>query len=120
MRNLLIATTFLTGLPATSGKHLPLLPTTVPTAVPTFGNVRENSPATQALPKRPLKPLAGANSFTQAQAKSGIAAHGLTAVGPLAKDEEGIWRDLATKDGQQTAVTLDFQGNVHSDLRRYP
>jgi putative membrane protein len=30
----------------------------------------------------------------------------------LTKDDKGIWRGTANKDGKQTAVALDFQGNV--------
>ncbi len=54
----------------------------------------------------------GANSFTEGQARSRIEAQGFTNVMELKKDEQGIWRGRATKNGQSTAVMLDFKGNV--------
>ena len=57
-------------------------------------------------------PVPGANSFTEAQAKSRIADAGFSNVSALTKDDKGIWRGTADKDGKQTAVALDFQGNV--------
>jgi putative membrane protein len=33
-------------------------------------------------------------------------------VSKLIKDDKGIWRGQATKDGKSTAVSLDYQGNV--------
>lgn len=58
-------------------------------------------------------PVAGANSFTRAQAKAAIEAKGYTNVSKLKKDKHGIWRGMATKDGQSGPVSLDFQGNVN-------
>ena len=60
----------------------------------------------------PGAPAAGANSFTEAQAKSRIEAAGFSNVSGLAKDKDGIWRGKATKGGTTTNVALDFQGNV--------
>src|SRR4051794_18193206 len=57
-------------------------------------------------------PAAGANSFTEGQARSRIEAAGFTNVQDLQKDDQGIWRGKAQKGGQQTSVALDFQGNV--------
>ena len=58
-------------------------------------------------------PVAGANSFTQAQAKSHIEAKGYTHVAKLRKDENGVWRGTAMKDGQSGPVSVDYQGNVN-------
>jgi hypothetical protein len=58
-------------------------------------------------------PVAGANSFTESQAKSHIEAKGYTNVTSLQKDEKGVWRGIATKNGQSGPVTLDYQGNVN-------
>jgi len=33
-------------------------------------------------------------------------------VSELRKDDQGVWRGKATKDGKSVAVSLDFQGNV--------
>jgi hypothetical protein len=58
-------------------------------------------------------PVAGANSFTKSEAKSHIEAKGYTHVTSLKKDESGVWRGMAMKDGQSGPVTLDYQGNVN-------
>jgi hypothetical protein len=57
-------------------------------------------------------PRPGANSFTQAQAKSRIESHGYATVLDLVKDGQGIWRGRAMKDGKSVQVSLDFEGNV--------
>ena len=58
-------------------------------------------------------PVAGANSFTMSQAKSQIEAKGYTHVMHLKKGNDGVWRGTATKDGQSTDVSVDYQGNVN-------
>jgi hypothetical protein len=60
----------------------------------------------------PGAPVAGKNSFTEAQAKSRIEKAGYTAVDGLKLDDQGVWRSTATKDGKPVGVSLDFQGNV--------
>jgi hypothetical protein len=57
-------------------------------------------------------PAAGANSFTEAQAKSRIEAAGYSHVTALTKDKDGIWRGKASKAGTSHEVSLDYQGNV--------
>jgi hypothetical protein len=57
-------------------------------------------------------PAAGANSFTEGQARNRIEAAGFTGVDGLQKDDQGIWRGRAQRNGQQVSVALDFQGNV--------
>jgi hypothetical protein len=57
-------------------------------------------------------PVAGANSFTESQAKSRIEAGGYSNVTELKKDDNGVWRGKAMKDGKSLAVSVDFQGNV--------
>jgi hypothetical protein len=57
-------------------------------------------------------PVAGANSFTEGQAKSRIESGGYTNVSGLKKDDSGVWRGKATKGGKAMDVSLDFQGNV--------
>jgi hypothetical protein len=57
-------------------------------------------------------PAAGANSFTEGQAKSRIEAAGFTGVSDLQKDDQGVWRGKAQRAGQQVSVALDYQGNV--------
>jgi hypothetical protein len=58
-------------------------------------------------------PVAGANSFTMAQAKAAIQAKGYTHVSKLTKDKDGVWRGTATKDGKSGPVSVDYQGNVN-------
>ena len=57
-------------------------------------------------------PVPGANSFTEDQAKGRIQDAGFSDVSKLTKDDQGIWRGQATKDGKNTAVALDYQGNI--------
>jgi hypothetical protein len=64
--------------------------------------------------KTSAAPVAGANSFTQSEAKNRIEAHGYSAVTELAKDDKSIWHGKATKDGKQVSVALDYQGNIVS------
>jgi hypothetical protein len=60
----------------------------------------------------PGAPLKGANSFTQGQATDRAIAHGATDVGPLVKDDNGVWRGPAKQDGKPAQVAVDFKGNV--------
>jgi len=57
-------------------------------------------------------PVAGANSFTQGEAKSRIEKMGFSNVTDLKKDDKGVWRGRAMKDGKMVDVSLDYQGNV--------
>jgi sporulation protein YlmC with PRC-barrel domain len=57
-------------------------------------------------------PFPGANSFTETQARSRIEDHGFTAVSDLRKDDQGIWRGTAMKDGKSVSVALDYKGNI--------
>jgi hypothetical protein len=58
-------------------------------------------------------PVKGANSFTEAQAKARIEAKGYAKVAGLHKDQDGVWRASAEKDGKPLSVSLDYQGNVN-------
>jgi hypothetical protein len=77
------------------------------------------APATPAVSSpnttNPQAPVAGANSFTEGQAKSRIEAKGYSNVSGLQKDTNGIWRGKAMKDGKSVDLSLDFQGNVVSN-----
>ena len=68
-----------------------------------------NTPST---PPNPGAPVAGANSFTEGQAKSRIESNGFANVSELRKDDQGVWRGKAMKDGKSVSVSVDFQGNV--------
>ena len=73
-----------------------------------------NTPAvnTPNSPPNPGAPVAGANSFTEGQAKSRLEDNGFTNVSGLAKDPNGVWRGKGSKGGQTVDVSVDFQGNV--------
>ena len=60
------------------------------------------------------KPVAGRNSFTEGQAKSKIEEAGYTGITDLKKDDNGVWRGMASKGGASTNVSVDFQGNVNT------
>ena len=57
-------------------------------------------------------PVSGRNSFTEGEAKSRIEKMGFSNVTNLKKDDNGVWRGRATKDGKTVDVSLDYQGNV--------
>ena len=57
----------------------------------------------------------GANSFTEAQARSRIEGAGFGQITDLAKDQQGIWRGKAQKDGRTVSVGLDYKGNIGSE-----
>ena len=77
-------------------------------------NPDANTPAvnTPNSPPNPGAPVAGANSFTEGQAKSRLEDNGFTNISGLAKDANGVWRGKGTKGGQSVDVSVDFQGNV--------
>jgi hypothetical protein len=60
----------------------------------------------------PGAPLKGANSFTEGQAKDRAVAHGATDIAAMTKDDNGVWRGMATLDGKSGQVAVDYKGNV--------
>ena len=58
-------------------------------------------------------PVVGANSFTMGEAKSRIEAKGYTNVTELKKDQNGVWRAMASLNGKSGPVSVDYQGNVN-------
>jgi hypothetical protein len=84
---------------------------TVPVAPAPSGTV--TTPSTTGTPMTaPGAPVAGANSFTESQARARIEANGFTNVSGLKKDDQSIWRGQAMKDGKTVAVAVDYQGNI--------
>ena len=57
-------------------------------------------------------PFAGANSFTEEQARDRAIAAGHTGVTAMTKDENGIWRGKAKMNGATANIAVDFKGNV--------
>lgn len=74
---------------------------------------RPNNNAVNSEQNNSNRPVAGANSFTEGQAKSRIEAAGFTNITSLKKDDNGVWRGKASKGGSSTDVSVDFQGNVN-------
>ncbi|MBD9650431.1 PepSY domain-containing protein [Ensifer sp. NPDC090286] len=60
----------------------------------------------------PTAPVAGANSFTEAQAKDRLTKAGYSDVTGLKLDDKGVWRATASKDGKSVQLALDYQGNI--------
>lgn len=88
---------------------LPVLAQSNPPANP---NAKTPAVTTPNGPANPGAPVAGANSFTESQAKSRIEDKGYKSVTELKKDDAGVWRGKAQKDGKAVVVSVDFQGNV--------
>jgi putative membrane protein len=61
---------------------------------------------------RVAAPAAGANSFSQDQARGRLAKAGYSAVSTLTKDSNGVWRGTAMRAGKKVNVGLDYKGNV--------
>ena len=100
---------------------LPALAQTTPPTAPA-PSAAPASPVTAAPPSASTTskavqgaPVAGANSFSESQAQARIEARGFTNVTGLKKDDQGVWRGQATKDGKSVSVALDYQGNVTAD-----
>jgi hypothetical protein len=102
MRKLLILSILLSS-------TLPVFAQSTPPANPDAKTPAVNSPNS---PPNPGAPVAGSNSFTEGQAKSRIEDKGFKSVTELKKDDAGVWRGKAQKDGKAVTVSVDFQGNV--------
>jgi hypothetical protein len=76
-------------------------------------NPDANTPAVNSpnSPPNPGAPVAGANSFTEGQAKSRIKAKGFTNVSGLQKDDAGVWRgkSLARRQSHERQRGLSGQ-----------
>lgn len=57
----------------------------------------------------------GANSFTEGQAKSRLEGAGLMNVTDLRKDDQGVWRGKAMRDGRAVTVGFDYKGNIAAE-----
>jgi hypothetical protein len=72
---------------------------------------RRDEPGSSSSTKE-TPPIAGANSFTESQARERIAKAGYSSVKSLEMDAQGIWRGKAQKAGKDVGVALDYRGNV--------
>jgi len=57
----------------------------------------------------------GANSFTEGQAKSRLEGAGLSDVTDLKKDDQGVWRGKAKRNGKSVTVGFDYKGNIAAE-----
>jgi hypothetical protein len=76
---------------------------------------RANSPAiiaTSPDAKGVAPPVAGANSFTEGEARSRLEANGYTKITELKKDDNSVWHGRAMKGGTSVHVALDYQGTI--------
>lgn len=55
---------------------------------------------------------AGANSFTESQARGRFEDAGFTAIQGLTKDDAGFWRGRGMRNGATTDIAMDFQGRI--------
>lgn len=116
----LLAGSALAQAPASSPPAAPSPGTSTPTgssnpAVSTKGNAPSSTTTTGTVTIVPMSALEkGSNSFTEGQAKSRIEGAGFSDVTGLAKDNDGIWRGKAKKDGKGVDVGVDYKGNIAS------
>lgn len=71
-----------------------------------------DNPAVDSTPMTDTGQAAGANSFTEDQARGAIEGAGYTDVTGLMKDEQGVWRGTAMKSGASAQVAVDYRGAV--------
>jgi hypothetical protein len=57
-------------------------------------------------------PLPGANSFTENQVRERLETGGYSTVTGLRKDDQGIWRGTASRNGANVPVAVDYRGNI--------
>lgn len=80
---------------------------------PTEGRLVAQAPATPAPEATvPAAPVQGANSFTEAQARTHLEDAGFRNVTGLTLGSDGVWRANAELGGTPTEVTVDYQGNI--------
>lgn len=70
------------------------------------------SPAPSPAPVDANAPLPGANSFTEAQAKSRLEANGYSNISALQKDSNGVWKGTATHSNANVNISVDYRGNI--------
>lgn len=91
--------------------------TTVPEVVaPPAAQAPANAPNRTDAPSSPIVDAgmleAGANSFTEGQARSRFEDAGFTGLTGLMKDDAGFWRGRGTRGGTTADVAMDFRGRI--------
>ena len=110
MRAMLIAAAAATFVIANAAAQAPQAPGSK--QVPPAASQPSNPAIKETERNSAAAPVAGANSFTEGEAKSRIEARGFANITQLRKDDQGIWRGKASRNGTMVDVALDFQGNV--------
>lgn len=77
-----------------------------PLALPAVAETpaQNNATATDA------RPAMKGNLFSEKQAREHLSRLGYTGISNLSKDENGVWRGTASKDGKQQQVAVDVKG----------
>jgi hypothetical protein len=99
--------------PAAKQDHAPA--SSAQSQIPPAADGPQNQAVRTAEGNTAAAPVAGSNSFTEGEAKSRIEARGFNNVTDLKKDDQGIWRGKAQREGRSVNVALDYQGNVFGD-----
>jgi periplasmic protein CpxP/Spy len=104
-----------TSTPAPSDPAAPMAPSEPATPAPDpAAPTVPNTPPAQTTPNGgDLEP--GANSFTEAQARSWLEEAGYTEVTGLVQSEDGIWRGHARRNGTTVSVGVDYKGTISTD-----
>jgi hypothetical protein len=97
-----------TTTPGTTGPAI----TTPGTTTPSTGLTDTRNPGDRTTLVEASALEAGANSFTEGQARSRMEDAGFTAIEGLAKDDQGFWRGRGMRNGQVNEVALDFRGRI--------
>lgn len=105
-------TTTTTGPAATTGTATTGTATTGTAPIVSGTGSATNNAVNTAPANNSGAPVPGANSFTEGQARDRIQDRGYTQVSDLKLDAQGIWRAKASRNGQSTDVSMDYQGNV--------
>lgn len=102
-----------TATPGTTSSGTPNNAVTAPNAPVVSGTGSATNNAVSTAPANNSgAPVAGANSYTEGQARDRIQEKGFTSVNALMLDSKGVWRGKAMKGGQSVDVSMDYQGNV--------
>ena len=98
---------FAQSTPATTPSTPPVTTPPPPGAQPPTGgpNSLPTAEPANAIDNGAITP--DANSFTEAQARSRLQSNGYTQVSALAKDQNGIWRGSATRNGSLVHVSIN-------------
>src|SRR4051794_6663831 len=104
------AQTTVTGQPATGGANSSQSRGQEAVTRPNTDQMRRDGNATGSVGNAQLEP--GSNSFTEGQVRSRLEEAGFQNITDLRKDDQGIWRGRAMRNGQSVTVGFDFKGNV--------